>query len=61
MSKGSRTVTRQSSVKTTEPDYTPQPPHGADVPGNSYGGGLEFGGGKAAFETVYRRPAPGSK
>ena len=55
--KGDRTVTRQTTAKTVAPDYSPQPPHGADVPGTSYGSSVSFGGGgKPAFETVYRRP-----
>jgi hypothetical protein len=53
-----RKVTKESSVKTTDPDYTPHPPGGSNVPGESYSTGLSVGGsGKPDFQTVYRRPA----
>lgn len=57
--KGGRTVTRQTTSKTVEPDYAPHPPAGADVPTTSYGSSVNFGSGKPDFQTVYRRPAPG--
>jgi uncharacterized sporulation protein YeaH/YhbH (DUF444 family) len=57
--KSDRKVTKESSVKTTDPDYTPRPPGGAQVPGESYSTGLSVGSsGRPDFQTVYRRPSP---
>ena len=48
---------KETTVKTTEPDYTPHPPAGVQVPGESYNTSVSrSGGSKPDFETVYRRP-----
>ena len=48
---------KETTVKTTEPDYTPHPPGGANVPGESYTTSVSrSSGSKPDFETVYRRP-----
>ena len=51
-------VTKETTVKTIEPDYTPHPPGGVQVPGESYNTSISrSGGSKPDFETVYRRTA----
>jgi len=50
-----RKTSTSTTVKTTDPDYTPHPNAGVPVPGTSYGSSVTFGSGKAEFETVYRR------
>ncbi len=53
-----RKVTTESTAKTVDPDYTPGPPGGVQVPTTSYGTVTTWGGGsKPPFETVYRRVA----
>jgi hypothetical protein len=53
-------VVKETTVKTTEPDYTPHPPQGVQVPGESYNTSVSRNGGsKPEFETVYRRPPAG--
>jgi uncharacterized sporulation protein YeaH/YhbH (DUF444 family) len=53
-------VVKETTVKTTEPDYTPHPPGGVQVPGESYNTSVSrSSGSKPDFETVYRRP-PGT-
>jgi len=55
LGKGERTVTRETTAKTVDPDYSPHPARGADVPGTSYGSSVSFGTSKPGFEVVYRR------
>jgi hypothetical protein len=52
---GKKKVAAETKVKTDTPDTTPRPPHGVDVPRDSWSGGVSFGGSKADFETIYRR------
>jgi hypothetical protein len=55
-------IVKETTVKTTEPDYTPHPPAGVDVPGQSYNTSISrTGGSKPDFETVYRRPPAAGK
>lgn len=56
--KTARTVTREAKVTPgTPPDTAPQPPHGVDVPKDSWSTGMSIGGGsKPDFETIYKRP-----
>jgi hypothetical protein len=50
-------VTKETTVKTTEPDYTPHPRGGVQVPGESYNTSVSrSSGSKPDFETIYRRP-----
>src|SRR5882724_2523186 len=51
--KTTRKLVKETTVKTTDPDYTPHPPGGAQVPGESYSSGLSIGScPKPDFETV---------
>jgi uncharacterized sporulation protein YeaH/YhbH (DUF444 family) len=53
---------KETTVKTTEPDYTPHPPEGVKVPGESYNTSVSrSSGSKPDFETVYRRPPAAAK
>jgi uncharacterized sporulation protein YeaH/YhbH (DUF444 family) len=53
-------IVKETTAKTTEPDYTPHPPGGVNVPGESYNTSVSrSSGSKPDFETVYRRP-PGT-
>ena len=48
---------KETTVKTTDADYTPHPPAGVQVPGESYSTSVSrSSGSKPDFETVYRRP-----
>jgi hypothetical protein len=50
-------VTVDHTAKTVEPDYTPHPNQGVNVPGTSWGSSVGISGGtsRGSFETVYRR------
>jgi uncharacterized sporulation protein YeaH/YhbH (DUF444 family) len=54
---------KETTVKTADPDYTPHPPGGVQVPGESYNTSISRGSpSKPDFETIYRRePAAGKK
>ena len=52
---GKKKIATESKSKTEPPDTTPRPPHGVDVPRDSWSSGVSIGGGKADFETIYRR------
>jgi uncharacterized sporulation protein YeaH/YhbH (DUF444 family) len=56
-------VVKETTVKTTEPDYTPHPPSaGVQVPGESYNTSISrSSSSKPDFETVYRRPPAAAK
>jgi len=55
------TITKETTATTTQPDFTPHPPHGADVPGESYTTSVSRSVSKPDFETVYRRPPAAPK
>ena len=51
--KNTSKMVKETTVKTTEPDYTPHPPGGVNVPGESYNTSVSrSGGSKPDFETV---------
>jgi hypothetical protein len=50
-------VNRETKVKTSDPDLRPAPMANAPTPGTSYSSSVSLGG-KADFETVYRRQTP---
>jgi hypothetical protein len=55
--KTSSRIVKETTVKTTEPDYTPHLPRGPEVPGESYNTSVSrSSSSKPDFETVYRRP-----
>ena len=54
--KNAKRMKTETTVKTTEPDYTPHPPGGVPVPGTSSSSGVSFSSTKESFATVYRRP-----
>jgi hypothetical protein len=56
-----RKIIPETTVKSTDPDYTPRGGAGASVPGTTYSSGVNLNTGKGDFETVYRRTASAPK
>jgi hypothetical protein len=59
--KTARKLGVDSTVKTTDPDFTPHPNPGVPAPGTVSSSSVSFGGSKPDFETVYQRAGTAEK